>query len=109
MFNKEDQRFDDMSADPIRRQQAIVALSSRRAILFWCAVGITLCSLASFLISGRNSGGVGAALGLVVTVLPWILVSKIDSDLKLLRGLERFSRDRDHATQAEQGAPGNAG
>jgi hypothetical protein len=88
MFKKQDEQFDRMAADPARRRKGIDDLSSRRNVLFWCAVVVTLCALAMFFFSNRSSGG-GSALGFAAAV-QWMLVFKFESDLRLLRVVERL-------------------
>ena len=88
MFKKQDEQFDRMAADPARRRKGIDDLSSRRTLLFWCGVVITLCAFAIFFFSKAGSGG-GEGLGFAAAV-QWILVFKFESDLRLLRVVERL-------------------
>ena len=62
--------------------------------MFWCAVVMTLCALATFILSVRNArGGGGAAIGFAAAV-QWMLLFKFESYLRLLRVIERL-----HLTQ----------
>jgi len=88
MFNKQDEQFDQMAADPARRRAGIADLSSRRNLMFWCAVGMTLCALVTFFMSLRGARG-GAAVGFAAAV-QWMLLFKFESDLRLLRVVERL-------------------
>ena len=94
MFTKQDEQFDQMAADPLRRREGIAGLSRRRNMMFWCAAIMTLCALATFFLSLRTArGGGGAAIGLAAAV-HWMLLFKFESDLRLLRVIERL-----HLTQ----------
>jgi hypothetical protein len=86
MFTKQDGQFDDMAADPARRREGITALALRRNIFLCCAVGMTLLAFIFFM-SNRSPGA--AAVGFAA-VLQWILFSKFESDLRLLRVIERL-------------------
>jgi hypothetical protein len=88
MFTKQDEQLDQMAADPVRRREGIVGLSWRRNVMFWCAVVMTLCALATFFMSLRSARG-GAAIGFAAAV-QWMLLFKFESDLRLLRVVERL-------------------
>ncbi len=88
MFARQDEQFDRMAADPARRRAGIADLSLRRSVLFCCAVVMTLCALMVFFGSNRTSGG-GAAIGFGSATM-WMLVFKFESDLRLLRVVERL-------------------
>ena len=88
MFIKQDEAFDQMAADPTRRRMAIVSLSWRRDIMFWAATGMTLCALAIFFMSLQHDRG-SAAVGFAAAV-QWMLLFKFESELRLLRTIERL-------------------
>ena len=83
MFTKSDIRFEEIAADPVRRRAKIVELSRSRILFFWCfivsAIGALLCSW-----SGKASGSILAA------ALLFGVVVRLESDLRLLRVIERF-------------------
>jgi hypothetical protein len=87
MFANQDKHFEQTAADPVRRRQAISRLSWRRDLMFWCAVGTTLCALATFYLSLQRERGGAAAAGFVAAV-QWMLLFKFESDLRLLRVIE---------------------
>jgi lipopolysaccharide export LptBFGC system permease protein LptF len=89
-FNK---WFEQAAADPARRRAAIADFTRQRAILFSCAVVMTICALAMCLIPTRSPGtptlaGFGA-------VMMWFIVFRVDSHRRVLTLLDRFSKDRD--------------
>jgi hypothetical protein len=85
MFTKQDEQFDDMATDPGRRREGIIGLSLRRNIFLCCAVGMTLLALVFFILNRSPGAAVGFA-----AVLQWILFFKYESDLRLLRVVERL-------------------
>jgi hypothetical protein len=89
MFTKEDEEFERMAADPARRREGIADLSSRRNIMFWCATGMTLCALVTFFMSFGNASRGSAAAGFTAAI-QWILLFKYESELKLLRVVDRL-------------------
>ena len=86
MFTKHDQEFAETAADTTRRAAAITDLSNRRAKLFWGACLGSLATIASTF--GSEPDG---ALALLAATL-WILVFKFESDLRLLRVIDRLQR-----------------
>jgi hypothetical protein len=88
MITKEDKKFDDMAADPMRRPAAIVDLYRRRAVLFWLAIIISVCATVFSWI--RETSGL-----LFYAAVLWSLVLKLDSDLRLLRVVERLQKGSD--------------
>jgi hypothetical protein len=97
MFTKQDEQFDQMAADPVRRREGIAGLSWRRNMMFWCALVMTLCALATFFMSVRTSRG-GAAIGFAAAV-QWMLLFKFESDLRLVRVIDRLLKIRDEKTK----------
>ena len=88
MFNKSDIRFEEMAADPARRRAAIADLSMRRTVIFWCAAVISVCAVASSW-SGKSSDLIFSA-AVSVSIL-----FKFESDLRLLRTIDRLQKGSD--------------
>ena len=93
MFTKQDEQFDDMVADQTRRREGIHGLSWRRTLFLWCAIVMTLLALV-FFISNRSPG---AAIGFAAA-LQWMLFFKFESDLRLLRVIEKLHRGESEKT-----------
>jgi len=91
MFTKHDERFDQMTFDPTLRRATIAALSKRRTIIFWCAIVMTVCAFPEMW-SGKGTGGVFAAAVMCSIGL------KMESDLRLLRVVERLQKREDDKT-----------
>ena len=90
LFTKSDEQFDQLVTDPERRRTAIADRSKIRAALFWCASLITLLSGASGL-----EGGKSPVAGFFFGAFFWILCFKSESDLRLLRAIERLYQDKE--------------
>ena len=88
MFTKQDNEFDEMAADPIRRRAKIADLSWRRALIFWCGMVMAVCAIIESW-SGKGAGGVFAA------AVIWSICFKMESDLRLLRVIERLQKSGD--------------
>jgi len=88
MFTKQDTEFDEMAADPIRRRARITDLSWRRTLIFWCAMVMAVAAIFSSW-SGKDAGVIfGAAVA-------WSIAFKMESDLRLLRVIERLQKGGD--------------
>jgi len=87
MFTKHDEKFAETAADPVRRLAAITDLASRRTILFWCACVASFAAIAS----SFGSKPAGGALAFCAAI-QWMLVFKFESDLRLLRVIDRLQR-----------------
>jgi hypothetical protein len=96
MFKKIDEEFDEMAADPTRRREGIARITLRRDVMCWCAVGMTLVAL-PFFFSNRSPAG-GAAIGFAAAV-QWMLLFKFESDLRLVRVIDRLLKIRDEKTK----------
>ena len=94
MFKKQDEEFDEMVADPVRRRAKIADLSRRRTGIGFCAIGVTVCAIASAW-CGKVTGGVAISFAAA-----WIIFSKTESDLRLLRTIERLQKDKDEKPAA---------
>jgi hypothetical protein len=93
MFEKYDDLFECAAGDPIGRLLAIRDLSRRRTITFWCALGTSACALGAgaCALVGRLSGNSAVAAGLYfAAAMHWSMHFKFDSDLRLLRAIERL-------------------
>jgi len=88
MFTKHDEKFAETAADTTRRAAAITDLSIRRTILFWCACMVSVATIASSF-GSRPAGGAWA----FCAAFQWMLVFKFESDLRLLRVIDRLQRD----------------
>jgi hypothetical protein len=95
MFKRQDDAFDEIAADPIRRRAKIADLSKRRAIVFWCAVVISVCAIA-----GIWSGKATATGGIFAAAVSWSIVMKMESDLRLLRVIDRLRKGKDENPSA---------
>lgn len=95
MFTKQDERFDATVADPIRRRAKIADLSKRRNLIGCCAIVIVVCVVVEIWTAGMATiGGVFAA------AISYSTLVKYESDLRLLRVIERLHKDRDENTTA---------
>jgi hypothetical protein len=95
MFKKQDEDFDEMAADSIRRRAKIADLSWRRTWIGCCAVVVTFATVAEML-----SGEKGAIAGVLITAISFASLTKCESDLRLLRVIERLQKDKDEKTTA---------
>lgn len=94
MFKKEDAAFDEMAADPIRRRAAIANLSWRRTLV--SCVGLVMTLLAMIEICSKDNGAIVAVFSAVFATSTSF---KMESDLRLLRFIERLQKGGDE--QAE--------
>jgi hypothetical protein len=84
-----------MVADPIRRRAQIASLSKRRTIVFICASLLMICAMLGIWLGSKT------AAGGVLTAAIFISISlKMESDLRLLRTIERLDKDRHDKTTA---------
>jgi hypothetical protein len=89
MFKNSDSYFDAMTVDPALRRQGIEGLSRQRNIFFGCATVTSLCALSVFWIPGHSSTA-AATIGFTAA-LHWMIVFKTESDLRLLRAVDRLA------------------
>jgi hypothetical protein len=94
MFTKEDKDFDDMAVNPARRRAKISGLSWRRTVIFWCAVVMTIAAIIGSW-SGKAGGG-----QVFAAAFAWSICLKMESDLRLLRVIDRLEKDRDEKSAA---------
>ena len=95
MFKKQDEDFDEMAADPVRRRAKIADLSWRRTWIGCCALVIMFAAVAEMW-----SGGKEAIAGAFAGAISWGTFIKYESDLRLLRVIERLEKDRHDKTTA---------
>jgi hypothetical protein len=92
MFKKQDEEFDEMIADPVRRRAKIADLSWRRTCIGVCAIGFTVCTVASAWCA-KGAGGMGVVAISYASV--WIIFFKTEADLRLFRAIERLQKDKE--------------
>ena len=85
MFKNNDQEFAEIAADPVRRRAAIADLAGRCKTMLFCA-GVASGGLIVATIA--NPQGTGVLAGCVAGL--WAIAFKFDSDLRLLRVVERL-------------------
>ena len=90
MFAKSDAEFDEMISDPIRRRAKIASLTWRRTFIFICAAVIATCAVLELW-----SGSKAAAAGVFSAAVAWSICFKIESDLRLLRAIDRLQKGLD--------------
>jgi hypothetical protein len=95
MFKKQDEEFDEIAADPIRRRAKIADLSWRRTLLGCCALVMMVAAL-----TGMWSGGRGAIGGVFAAAISFSILLRHESDLRLLRVIERLQKGRDEKPTA---------
>jgi len=95
MFKKQDEAFDETAADPGRRRAKIADLSWRRTLIGCCALVVNLAALV-----GVWSGGRGVAGGVLAAALMWGIFIRHESDLRLLRIVERLQKGGDEKPKA---------
>jgi hypothetical protein len=88
MVTKYTKWFEETAADPVRRRAAIGDYSRRRTILICCAFVATGCALATFYPTPQSPKGT-AALTFAAAMM-WILCSRVGSDLRTLKKLDRI-------------------
>ena len=94
-LERSDARFVSQAADESERQAAIERLSRARRYMLWMAILATALFFFVFLLGARHPtfGAVGAAIGLGFgSVTTTLSLMKCDSDLKLLKVVERLRR-----------------
>lgn len=87
MFTQQDDLFVENAANPVRRSIAIADVTGRRRLALWGAYGITF---ATIVCGFTRQPFVG--LLAFVTAIQWMLVFKCESELRLLRVIDRLHR-----------------
>jgi hypothetical protein len=90
-FDKADEAFIQMAVDDSSRPELIKETSRKRTIIFWCAVLISVCALGMIFaeINAKKASGV-AGVEFAVAAMTWMQVLKIESDLRLLKLIEKL-------------------
>ena len=88
MFKNNDQEFAEIAADPVRRRAAIADLAGRCKTSSICA-GVASAGLIVATIA--NPQGTGVLAGCVAGL--WAIAFKFDTDLRLLRVVDRLHGD----------------
>jgi hypothetical protein len=96
-FDRADDAFIETAVDDVRRPDLIKSTARRRTIMFWCAVVITVCALgimfATMSDKNHNSAGGGVAgVEFGVAVMTWMQVFKCESDLRLLKLVDKLKK-----------------
>jgi hypothetical protein len=98
MFTKYTKWFEETAADPVRRRAAIADYSKRRTILICCALVATVCAFATFFPTPQSPKGT-AALTFAAAMM-WISCGSVGSNLRTLKMMDKFYKDRDAKTTA---------
>jgi uncharacterized protein involved in exopolysaccharide biosynthesis len=93
MNTKFNQWFESTANDPVLRREAIGTFAKRRAIVFTCAVIVTLCAVAMFFTKTNHPWS--PVLLLVSTSSMWLSVSRVDSQLRKLKLREKLDQNPD--------------
>jgi hypothetical protein len=88
MFKNNDQEFAEIAADPARRSAAIADLAGRCRTVSNCAV---VASAGLIVATIANPQGSGVLAGCVAVL--WAIAFKFDTDLRLLRVVDRLHGD----------------
>ena len=91
MFSKADKRFEETAADPARRRAAITDLSKRRSIIGICAMVLSVCGMLELYSSSKSA----AAGVFFAAAINWGICFKMESDLRLLRAIDRLEKSSD--------------
>jgi Flp pilus assembly protein TadB len=83
--------FEETAADPDRRRAAITDFTKRRAMLFCCALGVTVCAIAMFFAATRSPSS--PAVLTVSAALLWIIVVRVDSQRQVLTLIDKYAKD----------------
>jgi hypothetical protein len=82
--------FAEIAADPIRRRAKIAELSKRQTISFWVTMLIILLTISAIWTESAS-----ARWGVLCIVLCLFTLFKCESDLRLLRVVERLQEGKD--------------
>ena len=100
MFKKADQIFDEIADDPVRRRKQITQLTKVRPWVFGSALGlmVVLCTLIIFMIALHQPAQPVTAITLLTVIMIWNSYFRLESDLKLLRFIDRLKNERVRGT-----------
>lgn len=96
MSSKQDEEFDKIVANPIRRRAQIASLSKRRTIIGICATVISACAILELWSGGKLSAG-----GVFAATVNWSICFKMESDLRLLRAIDILQKSSDDKPVAQ--------
>jgi hypothetical protein len=85
--------FEQAALDPVHRRVAIAGFTKQRAILFCCAVVITVSDLMICLTPTQSPSS--PALLAFSAVMVWFIFFRVDSQRRVLTLLDQFEKDRD--------------
>ena len=90
--DRDDNNFVDAAVDDTRRQAKIEELTKQRNKLSWSSGIVTACALGVAFIDGfgKSNNATLSALILFVATMNWILLFKTESDLRLLKVVEKL-------------------
>ncbi len=91
MNSKYNKWFEQAAADPAHRRVAIAGFTRQRAILFCCAVLVTVCDLLICLAPTHNPSS--PILLSFSAVMIWFIFFRIDSQRRVLTLIDRFAKD----------------
>ena len=86
MSTKLDDEFVATAVDPVRRRTAIAELARRRNISMWIVAVLTIAFFGFCIFGSRQPD----AYFIFIVFLAWIQLFKHESDLKLLRVVDRL-------------------
>jgi hypothetical protein len=88
--------FEQTAADPARRRVAIADFTKRRAIFFCCALIVTGCAVVmAFTATHHPSAPMVESFA---AFMSWIVVIRVNSDLRVLKLLDQISSRDDTAS-----------
>jgi hypothetical protein len=95
ILDKADDKFIQEAVDDKCRPWLIKETSRRRTMLFWCAVLVNVCAIAVIIFAMNDKFHNPAGAGVVgimcaVAAMQWMQVLKNDSDLRLLKLVEKL-------------------
>jgi hypothetical protein len=90
--HRNDNNFVDAAVDDTRRRAKIQELAKQRQKLIWGAGVVTVCALGTAFIDGfgKSNNAAGCALILFVATMNWILLFKCESELRLLKLVDKL-------------------
>ncbi len=96
-LDRADDKFIQEATDDKYRPWLIGQTSRRRTIMFWCSVVISVCALGMMVVAindkHHNSTGFGVAgLEFTVAAMTWMQVFKCESDLRLLKLVDKLKK-----------------
>ena len=93
MNTKYNKWFEQAALDPAHRRVAIAGFTKQRAMLFCCAVVITVCDLMICFTPTHSPSS--PTLLAFSAVMVWFIFFRVDSRRRTLTLLDQFDKDRD--------------